>query len=387
MSMRKVTCGFIPLTDAAPLIIAHEVGFAREEGLHLSLQKAPSWSTLRERLAVGTLDAAHMLAPLPIAMSMGLGGGMTVPLMVPSVLSVNGTVIGVSTNLAERLAGATLGDPWALGQALVGASGNKPLRVGVPFPYSTHTELLQHWTAAVHDKQPDELQVRTVPPPLMAEALRCEEIDMFVVGEPWGSLVVESGVGELILPGAAIWSFAPEKVLAMRAETIESDHDLVYRLVRALWGAGRWLANSSNRMIASEILSHEDYLGISAEIIERALRGTLAADLKGRTLSHPALIEFHKGAASFPWRSQAIWIARRIAARNGIGIAEADQIARACFRPDFYRKALSPLSADLPGASEKIEGFLTERTAVASRDGTLFLGPDNFFDGQIFDFA
>lgn len=387
MSLRNITCGFIPLTDAAPLIIAHEVGFAREESLDLTLQKAPSWATLRDRLAIGALDAAHILAPLPLAMSMGVGGGMAVPVSVLSILSINGTVIGVSKELAARLDEANVGDPWTLGRVLAVSSRSKPLRVGVPFAYSMHTELLHHWMATASGAERADLHVRTVPPPLMAEALRCDEIDVFVVGEPWGSLAVEAKLGELVLTGAAIWAFAPEKVLAMTTARVEEDTETAERLVRALWAAGRWLSHSSNRMIASEILSREEYLGVGAEIIERALRGSLAADLTGGVLAHPRLIEFHASAACFPWRSQAIWIARRIAARHGISVLEADQFARACFRPDIYRKALSPLSADLPGASEKIEGFLTERTAVASLEGTLFLGPDNFFDGKIFDFA
>ena len=155
--------------------------------------------------------------------------------------------------------------------------------------------------------------------------------------------------------------------------------------MRALWRAGRWLGDPVNRMVAAEVLAAPAYLAMSAEIVERALHGTLVADAGGATLHHPRLIGFHDGAASFPWRSQAIWIARRLAARSGIAPAEADRIARACFRPDIHRAALAPLGVDLPGASEKVEGALAERTAVASSRGTLFLGPDCFFDGQTFD--
>jgi NitT/TauT family transport system ATP-binding protein len=138
-------------------------------------------------------------------------------------------------------------------------------------------------------------------------------------------------------------------------------------------------------MVTAELLSGSDYLGVSAELVERALHGTLVADAGGATLHHPRLIEFSDGAASFPWRSQAIWMARRLAARNGLDPDDADRVARGCFRPDIHRAALSPLGIDLPGASEKIEGALTERTAVASSQGTLFLGPDCFFDGRTFD--
>ncbi len=383
MSLDPFDCGFMPLTDAAPLIIAREIGFAAEEGIDLRLHAAPSWSTLRDRLALGALDAAHMLAPVPVAMSMGLGG-LPVPLAVPSLLSVNGTVIGVSRSVAERMEGARSGDPWSAGRALI-AAAPAPLRIGVPFPFSMHAELLYHWFGALGVETLSGLTVRTVPPPLMADALRHSEIDAFCVGEPWGSIAVEQGVGTIVLPGAAIWAFAPEKVLALRAEACESQRERVERLLRALWRAGRWLGDPANRMVTAELLSGPGYLGVSAEIVERALHGTLIADAGGRTLHHPRLIEFSDGAATFPWRSQAIWMARRLAVRNGLDPDDADRIARACFRPDIHRAALSPLGIDLPGASEKIEGALSERTAVASSQGTLFLGPDCFFDGQMFD--
>ncbi|MEL7173209.1 MAG: ABC transporter substrate-binding protein, partial [Pseudomonadota bacterium] len=100
--MDKLDIGYIPLVDAAPLLVAAEIGFAEEEGLQLVLHREPSWSTIRDRLAFGQLHAAHMLAPIPVAMSMGLGG-LPLPVDALQVLSVNGTVIGVSRPLAARM--------------------------------------------------------------------------------------------------------------------------------------------------------------------------------------------------------------------------------------------------------------------------------------------
>ena len=103
--MRTVTLpvAYIPLVDAAPLIVAREMGFDHAEGVSLDLRPAPSWSSLRDMLAFGHVDAAHLLSPVPVAMALGLGGIAT-PLSAVSVLSMNGTVIGVGTQLAGRLA-------------------------------------------------------------------------------------------------------------------------------------------------------------------------------------------------------------------------------------------------------------------------------------------
>ncbi len=382
-----LTAGFVPLVDCAPLVVAKEIGFAEEEGLALALHRAPSWSALRDRLALGGLDAAHMLAPVPVAMSLGLGG-IPAPLDALQVISVNGETVGVSRALADRMreAGPRPGfmDAEAAGRRLIAAAQGR-LRVGVPFPFSMHAELLYYWFEALGLRAPQDLDVHTVPPPRMAEAMAAGELDAFCVGEPWGSIAVEQGAAELILPGCAIWRFAPEKVLAVRRGWPEERPDTAARLMRAVWRAGRWLADPAHRIAACELLARPDYVNVSAEIIERALSGRLVVSPAGEEASAPRFLEFFDAAATFPWRSQAVWIAARLAARNGMDREEAARTARAGFRTDLYRQVLGPAGADLPGASEKLEGALEDATAVASAAGRMILGPDRFFDGRVFD--
>jgi len=102
MNTMQINCGFIPLVDCVPLVIAKEIGFAREEGISLALHKEPNWSSLRDKLVFGQFDAAHMLSPVPVATSMGLGG-IPKRLDVLSVLSINGNVIGVTSELNKKL--------------------------------------------------------------------------------------------------------------------------------------------------------------------------------------------------------------------------------------------------------------------------------------------
>lgn len=381
-----LTAGFIPLVDAAPLIIARELGFAEEEGLNLELRKAPSWATLRDLLALGQIEAAHMLAPTPVAMALGLGG-MTTRLDALLVMSVNGNVIGVSNTLAAKLRADGYDFDFQCankaGRALI-ASG-KRLRIGVPFPFSMHAELLYYWLNSLGLAAPQALDIRTVPPPLMAQAIAADEIDAFCVGEPWGSITVENGVGELLLPCAAIWNFAPEKVLAVRHDWAESDPDLTGRLMRAVWRSCRWLGTEGARTTAAEILSRGNYVAVPPDVIDRALTGRLVINARGEERETAKFLEFHAGAATFPWKSQAAWIGAQIAGRMGLDRAQAMDTARAVFRSDLYRKHLATTPADLPGASEKLEGSLSAETAVASETGKLFLQRDRFFDDRIFD--
>lgn len=387
MKRDRLNCGFIALVDCAPLVVARELGFAAEEGIDLVLHRQPSWSAIRDKLVFGELEAAHMLSVLPVAMSMGLGG-IVERIDALSVLSVNGDVIGASSALAGRM--QTIGlrrgedQATAVGRCLIEAAGGR-LRIGVPFPFSMHLELLHHWLGALGASDNLALDIRTVPPSLMADAMAADEIDAFCVGEPWGSIAVDSGIGEIILPGAAIWQFAPEKVLAVRHEWAEENHDLSKRLVRVLWRAARWLGEAENRLNVSDFLARPEYLNLAPEIIDRALTGHLILTQEGAPVAIPDFIEFFDRAATFPWRSQAMWIAASWVARQNLDKAKALDAARQCYRTDLYRGALGEIGADLPGASAKVEGALLHRTAVASSSGEMYLGPDRFFDDSEFD--
>jgi len=152
----------------------------------------------------------------------------------------------------------------------------------------------------------------------MAEILAAGDIDAFCVGEPWGSVAVETGPGALLLPRNAIRAFAPEKILAVRTGWAETELHLLGRLMRAVWRAGRWLGIPESRIAAAEILSRKPYLDLSSEVIDWVLSGRLIISGQADQCEVAELIEFHDGAANFPWRSQAKWIASRLAARNSL---------------------------------------------------------------------
>ncbi|MDD7972590.1 CmpA/NrtA family ABC transporter substrate-binding protein [Roseinatronobacter alkalisoli] len=383
MNPTPLRLGFVPLLDVAPIVIAHEMGFAAAEGLALDLRRAPSWSSLRDMLLWGQVDAAQMLAPVPVAMALGLGGAFA-RLDILQVLSVNGDVLGVSQALAARLRDAghdfAFIDAQGAARDLARAAGGT-LRIGVPFPFSTHVELVTYW---LRDTGLD-YELCTIPPPRMADALAAGEVDVFCVGEPWGSVAVELGAGTLLLPSRAIWAVAPEKVLAARHDWVCANPALTGRMMRAIWRAAKWLSAPGNRMTASDILARAEYVNAPAELLERALRGEMVISDKGELRQVPDMIRFFDGAASFPWRSQAAWFAARMADRHGLDVAASMLSARELCRTDLYRANLRSAGADLPGASAKLEGSLQHPTAVASERGQMILPPDAFFDGQVFD--
>jgi ABC-type nitrate/sulfonate/bicarbonate transport system substrate-binding protein len=379
--------GYVPLLDAAPLIIAEALGFAEEEGLHLELNAAPSWAALRDMLAMGQVDAAQMLAPIPVALALGLSRSAA-RFEALAVLNLNGNVIGVSVALAAKMRHTGYGfdfqDARAAGLALLAVTDR--LRIGVPFAFSMHMELLRYWLDAL-GADPRALDIRTVPPQLMAGALAGDEIDAFCVGEPWGSFAVQTGVGSLLLPSNAIWASAPEKVLATRSGWADDSPIAAGSLLRAIWRAGRWLSQPENHAVASEVLAARHHLVVSAEIIERALTGRMIISPDGIERQTPRFIEFHAGAASFPWRSQAAWIGAALARRNDLNVPAAVKLAASTFRADLYRLHLRDAGAELPSASERLEGALTVPTVVPTERGQLILPADRFFDARIFDLS
>ncbi len=377
MTNTLLNCGYVPLVDCAPLVIANELGFAAEQGLQLNLVRQPSWSALRDMLALGHLDAAQMLSPMPVAMSIGLGG---LPAQIDTlmVLSVNGTVFGVSNALASQIGHIAFSDARALLKAIALHKGQR-LRVGVPFHHSMHRLLLSYWTSAEPGLTVEEV---TVPPPRMADAVGEGVVDAFWVGEPWGSVAVRRGVAQLMMTGRDVWQFAPEKVLAARHIWVEENGDITRKLMRAVFQASRWLDAKKNKPLAIEILGRSEHLSLSPDLIDPAVTGHIVPKLDDHPVEVDRFLQFHTNAASFPWRSQAAWIAHQLGA-DAKGLRQA----KACFRSDLYRQNLAGIGADMPGASEKVEGSLRVETAVASSRGHMILAPDAFFDGRTFDYT
>ena len=357
--------GYVPLTDAAPVLVAAAMGFDRQHGIVLRPRPAPSWSRLRDLLAGGAVDAAHALAPMVVAPALGLGG-RTEPLEALAVLSRNGTVLGVPAGTGAAA------DPLDPGAARARVPDGA--RVGVPFPLSMQALLAERWLG--------RCELVTVPPARMAEAMGAGEIDAFHVGEPWGSVAVEAGVAELVLAGRAIWSDAPEKVLAAPAGWAEAEPDRAAALVRALHDAAEWLARPTSRAAACEIVARA--LDVPSEVIDRGLTGRLTLTPQGAQARVEGLMRLAGPAAGFPWRSQAAWIGDRLARRHGLDRAAARRAAAATFRTDLYRAHMAGRTP-LPGASFLAEGGVDPGTAVPSDAGRLVLAGSRFFDGRIFE--
>lgn len=381
---------FLPLNDAAVLVAAREKGFAEGEGIALDLVRTTSWATLRDRLVFGQVDAAHMLAPLAVAVTLGLSQ-QAAPITAPFKLGVNGNMLVMACDFAKALepeVAARIADPLGTAHDFAAAIGlwrRKPV-IGVVHRFSSHALMLRYWLASAGVDPDRDVLLRVLPPSLTVEAMRAGEIDGFIAGEPWGSAAVEAGLAETVATGERIWRRGVEKVLAFRERWMEDNPETVGRLLRALARAAAWCDDAANHAALADLLCDSRYIDQPADLIARALTGQIVARSGDAAITHPDFMLFSREATPFPWRSQALWIYSQLVRWN---MAPNDPATAAkagrVFRPDVYRRALADMDVAMPGASMKVEGAVDRPLAVGSRRGELTLGPDRFFDGRIFD--
>jgi NitT/TauT family transport system ATP-binding protein len=387
----QLTIGFLPLVDACLPILAREHGFAEEEGLSLTLLRDVSWATVLDRLLYGHSDAAHMIAPLAIATTLGRGRPAQ-PLSVPFVLGLNGNAITMRPDLAALVGEpGRLGDPAQVGAKLAAVAqarlaAGAPLRFGVVHRYSSHSYMLRYWLAACGIRPDRDIEILTIAPPFCADALEAGEVDAICVGEPWNSVAVERGVGEIVLATAQIWRRGVEKVLALREPVLDARRGDIEALIRALARAGAHFVNPANWQANAEILARPEYLDGDSTLIHRAIADRLLLSRGGATVDYPDFMFQYREAANFPWVSQAEWLYTQMVRWDGLAYSPQDA-ARAAhvFRPDVYRSALIGTGEPLPGASSKVEGSLVQRTTVSAQQGAITLERNQFFDGKSFD--
>ena len=272
MSLEKpnVKLGFIALTDCAPLVVAQEMGFFAAEGIEASLVREASWANVRDRVAAGLLDGAHMLGPMAVAQSLGLGGERT-DIIVPFALNLNGSAITVSRAIAEALRSLDPAGMAARPRAARGlkrlidqrrARGQPPLTFAVVFPYSIHNYELRYWLAAGGVHPDRDIRLAIVPPPRMVEKLAAGEIDGFCVTAPWNALAVHQGLGEIMLYASEWWGAGPDKVFGVTREWAGRHPATLRALLRALLRAAVWADAPDRRAELAAMLARPEYVGV-----------------------------------------------------------------------------------------------------------------------------
>jgi two-component system, oxyanion-binding sensor len=347
--------GFIPLTDCAPLAVAHARGFFEEEGLNVELVREASWATIRDKVAVGALDGAHMLAPMALAGAEGGEGAI----LAPMALNRNGSAITVSAALARAI-GATGDDISASGLAQLVAErrarDEPPLTFAVVFPHSMHNYLLRYWLAAAGIDPDRDVRLVVIPPLRMVERMRAGEIDGFCVGAPWNAVAEAEGVGRVLVAASQFWPGGPDKVLGVTSTMAHRRPDDLRACLRAMIRGAAWADEAQNRQSLVELLARPDRVGAAPHAIARALEREIV---------------FHRDAAGAPRREHALWFLSQMVRWGHVSPTEdLRAVADRVYRPDLYHEAAMSLPV-----LEPVLAFADAAGPIETR----------LFDGRRFD--
>ncbi len=330
--------GFLPLLDCAPLVVAREQGLFKDNGLEVVLSCESSWGSIRDKVATGLLDGAQMLAPMPLASSLGLGSPR-VAMITAMVLSLNGNAITLEQGLYQQLYQQTGGsrDPLVLGQALKAyIEQTAPLTLATVYPYSCHHYQLHSWLIACGIDPQRDINLVATPPQKMLGQLRAGGIHGYCVGEPWNSLAEIEGGGRILTTGYQIWPDAIEKVFCVTQEWAERYPGSHQALIRSLIQACRWLADPDNHRAWRELLALPSYLDrFAAKLLQHNYPQPDNAGLIRQ--------EFYHRNANQPLHAHGKWLLEQMRQAGQLSGIETGSVVPQVFRPDLYRAATRTL--------------------------------------------
>jgi nitrate/nitrite transport system substrate-binding protein len=329
---KALKIGFIPITCATPIIMAAPLGFYSKHGLDVEVVKTAGWAVIRDKTINKEYDAAHMLSPMPIAISMGLGS-QPIPFTVPAIENINGQGITLAMKHKDRR------DPkqW------------KGFKLAIPFDYSMHNYLLRYYLAE-HGIDPDtDVQLRSVPPPEMVANLRADNIDGFLAPDNICQRAIYDGVGFLHLLSKEIWDGHPCCAFAASREFITQAPNSFAALTRAIVDATAYSSKAENRKQIADAIAPANYINAPPIVLEQVLTGTYADGL-GNVKTDPKRVDFDP----FPWQSFAVWMLTQMKRWGQIkGDVDYKTVAEQVFLATDMQKQMKEAGLTPPAATSK----------------------------------
>src|SRR5216110_1720548 len=244
--------GIIALTDCAPIVIAHELGYFRRFGINSTISKEASWAVIRDKLSLGENQATHMLIGMPFASTMGLVGSPVKPMVIPWLLNRNGQAISLN-NRMKKAGVKTAKDVKPLADRA--RSSGDPLTFAMTFPPGTHAMWIRYWLASGGIHPDKDINLITIPPAQMVANMKVDKMDGFCVGEPWNNRAIVDGIGFTAITTQQIWKDHPEKVCAFTEEFAERNPKTVKAILKALHESSVYIDKKENRKQMADIVS------------------------------------------------------------------------------------------------------------------------------------
>jgi ABC-type nitrate/sulfonate/bicarbonate transport system substrate-binding protein len=316
--------------------MAKELGCFAKYGLDVHLRREIGWAAVRDKLIYGELDAAHALATMPFAATLGLGSAHC-DCVAGVVLNIHGNAITLSRELWDR----GVRDARGLRREIDSRRDGKVYTFGTVFPYSSHAFLLREWLLSGGIRPDEDVRLAVVPPPSMFASLKAGNLDGYCVGEPWNTLAVQAGIGWCPTTSAKLAPGHPEKVLMVRRDFAVNRPEEHARLVAALLEAGEWCDQPENREQLITTLARPEYVNATAEALRPGLTATFNSGFN-RLEPDTQFVRFHGHDVNEPGADKAAWIlnhlmrAGAVKDRSALEAVPADRV----FLTDVYDFAL-----------------------------------------------
>lgn len=328
--------GFIPITCATPIIMSEPLGFYKKYGFNAEVVKMPSWGAVRDSAIAGELDAYHMLAPMPIAMTLGLGS-TSFGVKLASIENINGQAITVANKYQGQINGP---------------ADFKGFNIGVPFPYSMHNLLLRYYLATGGIDPDKDVKIRAVPPPDSIAQLVAGDIDAYLMPDPFNQRAVYEEAGFIHMLTKDLWDGHPCCAFAASDNWIDANPNTFRALNKSIIEAAGYASDPANRPEIARAISERAFLNQPVEVVEAVLTGNFEDGL-GNNREVPDRIDFDP----YPWQSFANWISSQLVrwdlqgdgkVQTAIADGQYEEVGKEVFMTDLARELAQEVGLNPP---------------------------------------
>lgn len=345
---KPIRLGFIPLTDNASVVMAHELGLYKKYGVNVVVSKEASWANIRDKILVGELDGAHCLFGMPFSVYNGIGGPKGKEMKIAMIISENGQ----ATTLSRQDFGGKVGyaDLAGLKARVEELKKTKVPTFAMTFPGGTHDMWLRYGLAAAGIDM-TTVKIITIPPPQMVANMKVDNMDGFNVGEPWGGVAAKENIGFTWLATQDLWKDHPEKALVVNADFAEKRREDLKKVMKAILEASMWLDDMKNRPQAAKVIGGPAYVNAPADVIDARLAGdyNLGGTLGQKKFTDDYMKFYDGGKVNFPKKAYGIWYMAQYVRFGYLKEApDFNAIADKLIMQDLYKEVAAEMKVPVP---------------------------------------
>lgn len=369
--------GYIPIVEAAPLIIAQEKGFFAKYGMtQVEVSKQANWGAARDNVKIGSggggIDGGQWQMPMPYLITEGIiTDDAKIPMYVLAQLNTQGNGIALANKHQGKGLGLKLTGKASFFSQL--KSNGTTFKAAYTFPKANQEFWIRYWLAAGGINPDQDVELLTVPAAQTVADMKRGVMDAFSTGDPWPYRIVADGTGFMAALTAEMWKDHPEEYLAMRQDWVDAHPKATKALLKGIMEAQQWCDDFNNREELATILSQREYFSVPKEVLIEPLMGKY--NMGDRQIDDQSMAVLYwkdsSGSVSYPYKSHDLWFLTEsvrwgFLPKNTLDTAQAliDRVNR----EDLWKEAAQELgvaAADIPTSTSR--------------------GVETFFDGIKFD--